>query len=324
MKIAFVSCIHAGVFPGQPVWDWIGLQQPDHLVLLGDSIYLDVASGASHPRDLSDPEFAELLFCLYEAQLAQPEFRKLVASMPPTSVWSIWDDHDFLWNDACGEEMAKSPVHREKIRLATAFQEAFRRALSKNVAVGSFPHRSTDPVFWQDNQPPLSTPIIDLAPDVHLYLTDGRTYRSRTWLLGESKRQLLGVTQREALARAMTACQPSDVHLIASGSTVGDYKKGYPADWAWLTKVAADQRCLVFSGDIHRNETDAFFTPGFPLHEATSSGAAIKDAVVIGKARRNFGLLTINPDELLIQLFAGGKEEAALQRRLSRATWLPI
>lgn len=77
----------------------------------------------------------------------------------------------------------------------------------------------------------------------------------------------------------------------------------------------------MLSGDIHRNELDAFFTGGLPLHEATSSGAAVKDAVVVGAARKNFGLLDIDAGSVTVSLFAGNEEE---QRRvLNRTSWLP-
>ena len=38
------------------------------------------------------------------------------------------------------------------------------------------------------------------------------------------------------------------------------YKTRYARDWKWLTRQAAARRMLALSGDIHRNETDAFFT----------------------------------------------------------------
>jgi hypothetical protein len=49
MRIAFVSCICRQVFDDQPVWDWIRDQVPDKLVLLGDSVYLDIKT-SEHRR----------------------------------------------------------------------------------------------------------------------------------------------------------------------------------------------------------------------------------------------------------------------------------
>ena len=46
------------------------------------------------------------------------------------TVSATWDDHDFLWNDACGATLAKQPQHSGKIALSTAFFGAYRRALA--------------------------------------------------------------------------------------------------------------------------------------------------------------------------------------------------
>ena len=44
MKIAFASCMCTRVFSDQPVWEQVAAQKPDRLVLLGDSVYLDIAT----------------------------------------------------------------------------------------------------------------------------------------------------------------------------------------------------------------------------------------------------------------------------------------
>jgi alkaline phosphatase D len=79
---------------------------------------------------------------------------------------------------------------------------------------------------------------------------------------------------------------------------------------------------LMLSGDIHRNEIDAFYTGGWPLHEATSSGAAVRDAVLAGAERQNHGLLDIDVQSVTISLYKRGQLEQ--QRVLSRLTWLPV
>ena len=72
MRIAFASCMSAQVFPQQPVWDWIAARNPDGLVLLGDSIYLDVPLDGPHPSAMDDDSFARHALQRYQAQLAQP------------------------------------------------------------------------------------------------------------------------------------------------------------------------------------------------------------------------------------------------------------
>lgn len=323
MRIAFVSCICTTRFKDQPVWDWIAARQPDRLLLLGDSLYLDVPLDGPHPRDMSDDGFAQHLHQRYGELVAQPRFAALVQSLPAGAVNAIWDDHDFLWNDAEGAEAQASPLHREKVRLSTAFLEAFRAALQARLAPGSFPAAYNDARFWDPAQPELSTPSLQLAPDLWLHLADVRSHRTRTWLLPDARRHLLGAAQRQRIEAAVHAA-PQALHLLASGSTLGAWKRHYARDWQWLLQMARAQRLLVLSGDIHRNETDAFFTGGWPLHEATSSGAAVKDAVIIGSMRRNFGLLDIGPQEATVRVFADDTEQTKWTRRLDRATWLPL
>ena len=51
MKIAFTSCIDAEDDPRQEVWNRIHALQPDVLLLLGDSVYMDFGVKAGCKRD---------------------------------------------------------------------------------------------------------------------------------------------------------------------------------------------------------------------------------------------------------------------------------
>lgn len=322
MRIAFASCMCNRVLENQPVWDWIASQKPHQLVLLGDSLYLDLnLQPLSHPEKMNDDDFAKHLFALYGELMAQPQFASLVRAMPPGTVKAIWDDHDFLWNDAMGAEVRV--LHGGKVRRTTAFHEAFRRSAAAGFAPGSFPANYRDPVFWNEQQPDLATPSIQLADRVWLHLSDGRTHRTRTWMLEETKRTLLGPVQRSVVEAAVRSA-PDAIHLFASGSTIAGYQR-HPVDLEWLKNLAATHRVLVLSGDIHRNALDYFETTGWRLHEATSSGAGVKDAVVVGGARANFGLLDIDDDtlELTIRLFTDNQVPAQHTRVLDYQTWLP-
>ncbi len=328
MRIAFASCTCFDVFPDQPVWDWIAARKPDHLVLLGDSIYLDVPVQGTHPEQMGDNEFAEHLHQRYRTQLAQPSFAALVRSLPAGRVWTVWDDHDFLWNDARGGDLAKDVKHREKIRLSTAFHRAFRHALAAGLGAKAFPSQVNSPTFWKANEPALATPSVPLAPKLWLHLSDGRTYRSNPWPpFGGAQCVLLGAAQRQAFEAAMVKADPQAVHLFASGSTSSAYRRDYEDDWQWLLSQAQTRRMLMLSGDIHRNDSAAAISGsgGFALHEATSSGAAVRGGlVVVGSRRHNYGILEVGDKELTIKLYADDQEEAHLSRRLRVADWMPV
>jgi alkaline phosphatase D len=318
----------AQVFPDQPVWEQIAAHHPDYLVLLGDSIYLDIHVPSYpgnpglpiSPQEMDEDTFMRHLFSRYTAQLNQPQFASLMRQMPPGHTFSIWDDHDFLWNDACGAEYTKGMIQRGKVRASTAYQEAFRSALAQSLAQGSFPDSYTDAAFLDPNQAPLTIPSIPLDNRVHLHLSDGRTYRTRTWLVPDNKRTLFGKEQQDRIGASIKA-EPDAIHLFASGSTLSGWKQ-YHGDLLWLKKLATKSRILVLSGDIHRNDTDILqSTGGYPIHEATSSGAAVRSAVVIGKKQENFGLLEIDGPTLSVRLFHKGNEQMELARRYDISSW---
>ncbi|MBP7111656.1 MAG: hypothetical protein KBA82_01510 [Nitrosomonas sp.] len=320
MKIAFASCFCEQVFPNQPVWDWIVAKNPDYLILLGDSIYLDIHT-VSHPMLMTEDEFAQHLFKLYSAQLQVPEFARLIKTLGPKRVFSIWDDHDFLWNDELGAEALASPEKRDKVILSSAFQTAFRKTIYSGLAPNTFPKKYNAPEFWQTKHYPLDTPSYLLPENVWLHLSDGRTHRTRKWAIASSKRTLLGRQQKEDLAKVYASSDIDSVHLFASGSVLGDYKKTYPIDFDWLLRQSSLRRTLALSGDIHRNSLDEFAGKRFPLYEATSSGAAVRELVVVGERRDNFGILEIDQNSVSINLYAKNKVETKLRRKINRSTW---
>lgn len=318
MRIAFASCVFTARYPEQPVWDWIAAQNPDHLVLLGDSTYFDIDT-LMHPRDMPDWAFAQHVHRRYTELIAQPRFVALVGAMQQGRVHAIWDDHDFLWDGATGGDLDMRRTHGGKMRLATAFLEAFRAALQQRLAADSFPANANDPVLWDMDQLPLDTPSLELEPDLWLHLSDGRTHRTRTFLVAESDRTMFGADQKAAFAQAITNA-PQAVHLWASGSTMAGYQR-YTLDIQWLMGLASQQRMLMLSGDIHRNTTDVFLNAnGFPLHEATSSGAAVKDAVVVGDMQKNFGILDVGPLQVDISLYGDNQQQGATIS-IDRQTW---
>jgi alkaline phosphatase D len=218
-----------------------------------------------------------------------------------------------------GADATGDPRQRDKVRLSTAFQEAFRETLAQRLAPGSFPSAYSDPRFWHAPSQPLGTPSIRLDDELWLHLCDVRTWRTRTFMTSEAKRTLLGDAQRAQVGAAIEAA-PDAVHLIASGSTMADWKP-YARDLKWLLGLAAGQRAMVLSGDIHRNEVDMFLTDGFPLHEATSSGAAVRDGVVVGKKQENFGVLDVDENAVRLYLVHNGKLQNSLSRTYDRVTW---
>lgn len=314
MKIAFTSCMSTTVFRDQPVWDQIRAQQPDQLVLTGDSIYIDADYGPVHPKQMSDNDFAQYVFGRYRDLLAQPQFKALVSQVPTSA---IWDDHDFLWNEHYEERAIRRKVYRGLIRASRAMFNAYCRALDAKLAPGSFPAAYNDGSLWQANEPAPGYKFKHLGQGVALHLTDGRSERV--------DKTLLGAKQRDQIAAQMAALPLNTVHLLASGSVVennaGDQWGGFD-DHAWLLNLARTYKIMVLSGDIHDNVFDAIDVGnGRYLYDATASGAAVRRLVTLLSPLQNYGLVDIGPQALSVSLFSFGQLSYGPPVRIDRDSW---
>jgi len=327
MKIAFASCINTHAYPDQPVWKNIASHNPDVLLLLGDNIYLDipwveiVASVPVHPADASDQDFLRHGHKLYQELLSQPDFLTLI-TRPNLLSYAIWDDHDFLWNDAAGGAISKV-VQGGKMRASAALHWQFREAL-RNKNPSMFPSNFTDPVLCNPNETAPGYSCIDLGNDLYLHLTDGRSFRTAHTMLGS--------TQRDQISDAIQE-HGSGIHLIAAGNVVrasnGERWEAYPEDYQWLLNIAAHHKILVFSGDIHKNYLpDPLKLVGGPiswLHEATSSGAAIGHELLVqaGKQKHNFGIADIDFGNrtININLHKDADGSTEYSRQINIAAW---
>ncbi|MCJ0764881.1 hypothetical protein [Variovorax terrae] len=322
MRIAFTSCASARLVARQPVWDHIRAAAPDVLLLMGDNIYNDVPdTGIAALEAMSELEFAEHLMQRYCEQLSVPSFARLVAQ-PDIGIHAIWDDHDFLWNDPNGGNRIHSPRHADKIRISTSLMRLFRRALTLH-DVNAFPTSSSHPDVWQDWLDPgfaglgaTSMPL-EISSRAWLHLTDGRSFRDTS--------TLLGAAQRQALA-ARFAQAPGALHVIVSGSTYGspDGWKGAPADADWLFQQMGGRHWLMLSGDVHANAFNLHrrLGPDGPcLVEATASGAALRaylNKIVPGKELCNYGLLNLEDAQAEIGLFSFAQEQDESPHRFAR------
>lgn len=339
MKIAFTSCMSPNSYKSQPVWNTIAKQEPDVLVLLGDSVYIDCPphpdeSGHQHPQDAgyADHAFATHLHALYQKQLAVPEFSNLI-TQPHLRTYAIWDDHDFLWNDANGKN-ARTKLHMNQAVLSGNLLQCWRAALNKE----AFPASVSDAAVQQNYVTPPNLGAYDslmpgydhikLSDQLHLHLTDGRSWRTKTQLLGSAQRQKIESEIHNA---------PHAVHLVASGSTFQRHgRSGWldcQDDHDWLLHLASQYRILLLSGDIHRNATPEPITTatGKKFYEVTASGAAVNFSPFHwsdndpGNSWLNysqkFGVLNVSDDAIGISLFDHGRETPSPHAPISIKNW---
>ena len=317
MKIAFTSCFHAVTNPVQPIWSRIAAAQPDVLVLLGDSIYLDVDNGYSVDaiQKLDAYSFAQLAFAQYRKQLAVSDFATLLRR-PGIRTYAIWDDHDCMYNNVCGAVVASDPRQADKIGPSRALFAAFRASVESGLAT-KFPIEI--PGFVPAPPEP-GYRAISLAPDLVLHLTDGRSYKTRS-----GKAALLGSAQM-ALLGAQLQAKPDALHLVASGvvfDNAGESWAKCAAEHDQMLRWAAQYKILMLSGDIHKNDfqrypnTDA---PGRKLFNAVSSGAAIRGVLTgFSGTAENWGLLTLDAATARVQTFTATSMDHDVT--VQRASW---
>jgi alkaline phosphatase D len=311
MRIAFTSCCDAVNDAQQTGWTVLADQLPEHIVLLGDSIYMDYGFGDhlknGKPRDLSLAEFSQRMHAAYVRQWAVGSFRQAVQQAP--RVHAIWDDHDFGWNNAHG---GGSSQHRDHLsapyrRLSRALFQQFRDALGDKLAnypPNPHPDGIVDADLGGIQQ------HLDLAPGLRLHLLDGRSFREEE----DPDTSLLGLPQRAALQASLLP-EPG-INLLASGTVLKDWSRY--SDLGWLREQAGTHRILVLSGDIHEHD----FRSRGRLYEAIASAMAQPPGItgpLFGKKSEVFGVLDIDPAQLGVTLWHKGH---ALERHvIERADW---
>ncbi len=319
MRIAFTSCFSAVLHKKQPVWDEIAAADPQVLVLLGDSIYLDCSDAqlnASALQQASEWEFAQHAHKLYAAQLNQRQFRQLV-QRPGLATHAIWDDHDFLWNDARGADVMRNPALAPLVYPSRALFQAYREALAKRLAPGSFP---AQPPAWSNNTPAPGYTMVPLEHAICLHLTDGRSWRRG------GGAALLGGEQLDAVEAAMDRAPAGTVHLLASASvfearTGESWVKCQP-EYRRMLALAQRHDILFLSGDVHDNNLASYLPRAgsqHPLYEATASGAALRTDVNFGSLLRNWGQLDIDEGTVRVRIFKSGAEQ--YHCTIDRASW---
>jgi alkaline phosphatase D len=292
-------------------WDALAGQDPGHVVLLGDSIYMDYGwppgrgEPNGSPKQLPLADFSARLHARYRAQYAVPAFRRAIANR---QVHAIWDDHDFAWDNSRGDgPEAADRVSDEQRRISREHFQRWQDTLDQQPA--DYP---TDPAPAGSVPPDRGSIARTLqpAPGVLLHLTDGRSFRQPR---GGS---LLGLAQRQALDLAF---QDADaLHIVAAGSSLEEEWAHY-TDLDWLRGWSQRRRILVITGDIHK---PAIRSDG-RLHELVASSMAQGPGFAFlppyFKKQQVFGLLEFDDAEVAVTLFHKGRPKH--QARIDRHSW---
>lgn len=292
MKIAFVSCFDALKDQEQTVWNRIQALQPDMLLLLGDTIYMDYFPKLGAPRKWDDDKFLDEMYRRYEAQWNVDSFRALVHTVPVVA--TTWDDHDFAWNNAGGAARGKKEVTREKRLISKGLHLQFRDQIRERPTPAAYPAKPDMETLLAGNDDGIEESFD--KDHVRIVMLDGRTFREKPD--DERESSLLGAEQQGWLAGLVNSWD--GLSIVCSGSTLTRSKESWDNfnDFEWL----ADQNfedVMVLSGDVHENVFRRHRNMG-GLVEATSSGAALPGFTGdIG----NFGLLDVQVGKVAITLY---------------------
>ena len=224
------------------MWSTILKSKPTAFLMLGDNVYID------------DPTHSLTQdYCYYRRQ-SRPEWRRMIAS---TSMYAIYDDHDFGMNDCVpGAEIDSPPWKRD-------VWQRFRR----NWANPYYGGDHAQPGCWFDF----------MIGDVHFIMLDGRYYRSRKGkpsMLGPAQLKWLFETLKNSKGRFKVLASPVPWTAgIKPGSR--DPWDGYPAERERIFSFIEQQRIngvFLIAADRHRSDLRVTKREtGYDLYEFESS-----------------------------------------------------
>lgn len=271
------------------IWDVIASHWPAAFLFLGDNVYIDLPDSRTKQR-----------VHYYRRQL-RPEYRRLTAS---TSVYAIYDDHDFGVNDCAGGLDPFKPAW--KVPAWRVFQE--------NWVNPYYGGGEKQPGCWFDFS----------IGDVDFFMLDNRYYRSF------EDGTMLGPAQKQWLLDKLRA-STGTFKVIASGTLWTEHADKGGADSWWGVKGEREEifsflererigGVILISADRHRTDVYRIERPnGYDLYEFETSKLTNlhthktrEEALFSYNEGNFFGLLTFElapPDpEVTFECITSGNE----------------
>lgn len=306
-RIAFTSCARFKPGQVQSAWRDILAADPDYLFLLGDQIYMDFgfwpfsSEYRSKPKKYSLELFARVMRDKYERQWGEPNFAALLAHMRAKSgFYGVWDDHDFAWNNAYGNDATLSAdVHMaEKRDIARGLFHEFMACAP---------------------QPPEIYGAID-TPLARVIFLDNRYHATPPHV---SSPALMGPVQMDFLRHQL---QHERTYTVICGGLTLSYSaenwSKYKAEFAEFRQlVQGAGKVLYLGGDIHKNAFKAPSVRGLPpCYEIISSGLCVNYLGLPFEfdRRRNWTLLTLDAQQVRVDQH---DKKGITRYRIDTASW---
>jgi len=243
-------------------------------LLLGDNVYID-----------NPTRQAVQQYCYYRRQ-SRPEFRDFVAS---TSIFAIWDDHDFTTNDAGGGPEIYKPEWKIPVW----------RTFINNWNNPYYGGGEKQPGCWFDFS----------IGDVDFFMLDGRYYRDKPRsenpsMLGGAQKKWLFEKIKSSKAKFKVLASPVPWALGAKPGS-RDPWQGYKAEREQIFSFLEANRIdgvILLSADRHRSDAWKIEREnGYDLYEFESSKLTnihthkIMPGALFGYNQKcSFGLLTFD------------------------------
>jgi alkaline phosphatase D len=256
------------------MWDTIARHDLPAFLLLGDNVYIDNPTRPAVQK-----------YCYYRRQ-SRPEFRKYVAS---TSIFAIWDDHDFTTNDAGGGPEINTPEW--KIPVWHTFKNNWN-----NPYYGG---GEKQPGCWFDFS----------IGDVDFFMLDGRYYRDKSKsknpsMLGDAQKKWLFQKLKSSRATFKVLASPVPWAFGAKPGSLDPWQ-GYKAEREQIFSFIETNRIdgvILISADRHRSDAWKIERKGgYDLYEFESSKLTnihthnIMPGALFGYNKKcSFGLLTFD------------------------------
>ncbi|MEL7532038.1 MAG: alkaline phosphatase D family protein [Bacteroidota bacterium] len=226
------------------MWDTILANKADLMLLLGDNVYID------HPERPATQQYC------YSRRQHRPEWQRLVSQVP---TYTIWDDHDFTYNDARGGEEVDAPYWKKDVW----------RLYEQQWANPAYGQGETAPgCYYQFSR-----------GDVDFFMLDTRYYREDPKQSGAS---MLGEVQKKWLKEALLASKASFKVICSSVPMAPNTKPGSLDTWDghaaereqlfdFLTQNQIEG-VLLLAADRHRSDLwEIKRKNAYPLYEMMSS-----------------------------------------------------
>lgn len=261
-RIAFGSC--AKETKKQPILRTIIDHKPDLFVYLGDNIYGDT-------KDI------KILAKKYSTLGNKPEFQSLAEAVP---LLSVWDDHDYGWNDA-GKEYALKAESKELFmefwQVPVASQRRQHEGIYGAHSFSDGKHklqiilldtRTFRDLLKRNSKADLETKGKEAARWMNEYQPDSSPEKT---LLGEEQWKWLETVLAE----------PADLRIVCSSIQFGHEYNGWES---WnnlpreqtrmidLIKSTKANGVVFISGDVHWGEINRRDVGTYPLFDITASG----------------------------------------------------